>query len=135
LLVEILESDLPGVVRFKALRGLGRLSRETHWGVSRDRILPLVLDNAHEALRCGVLAVRIRQSLAMAPRAALPSGTLLVSLLQDKMRQSTERVTRLLALVHTNEDLRRVYFALTSGDPAALANAGEMLEVLTLGYD
>jgi hypothetical protein len=50
------------------------------------------------------------------------------------MKQSTERATRLLALIHKNEDLRRVYFALVSGDPAALSNAGELLEVLTLGY-
>lgn len=135
LLLDVLESDLPGAVRFKALRGLGRIASTTNLRFSRRRVLPFVEENAREALLSGVLAARIQEGVADAPRAAIPSGSLLVSLLEDKVRQSLERMTRLLSLIHRHEDLRRVYFALVSAQPAAMANAGELLEVLTLGND
>ncbi len=135
ILLDILESDLPGAVRFKALRGLGRLALTTKMRFPRSRVLPVVEENARESLRAGVIAAQLEVGLRQAPSAALPSGTLLVSLLGDKQRQSIERVTRLLSLLHKNEDLRSVYFALSSGESSAVSNAGELLEVLTLGYD
>lgn len=134
-LIEVLHSELPGAVRFKALRGLGRLAQSDVQRIPRERILPLIELNGQESLRLTALRECLTRHLTHAPRAAQPSGWLLVELLQDKRKQAIERLTRLLQLIHPREDLRRVYHALVGTDREARLAAGELLEVITLGYD
>lgn len=135
LLLSVLESDLPGQVRFKALRGLGRMATRRRLRLPPDRLLRLVAENAREALRVAVLADLLEQALQEVRTPAKLSGRLLISLLRDKNIQAEERFTRLLQLVYPREDLRRVYHAFVSGDLASRAAAAELLEVLTLGND
>lgn len=134
-LLDALHSSLPGAIRYKALRGLGHLSSREGQRFPEKRILPLVESNAREALRLAILREFVLQSLHDAPARARASGWLLAELLLDKKGQAVERLTRLLQLLHPREDLRRVYHAIVRGSRAAQTAAGELLEVLTLGYD
>lgn len=134
-LVECLHRDLPGAVRYKALLGLSSLAENRRIRFSRERILPLVELNGRENLRNTLLACLIEADLEEASAPASLSGTLLVELLGDKKKQSAERVTRLLQLLHRREDLKRVYHAIVGRDRIARSAAGELLEVITLGYD
>ena len=125
---------MPGEVRYKVLLGLASLAENRRISFSRDRILPLVESNGRENLRDGLLSALIESDLGEASTHARLSGQLLVELLRDKRKQSAERVTRLLQLLHRREDLNRVYHAIVGRDRAARSAAGELLEVITLGY-
>jgi len=135
LLVHTLLSDQPGAVRYKALTALGSLAQDRRLRPDKNRILPLVEKNGNDGLKSLVLANLVDEELQQAPASALASGRLLVDLLLDKHLQSVERVARLLKLVHPREDLRQVQQALTKSNPQARSAAGELLEVITLGYD
>ncbi len=134
-LLDALHSDLPGAIRYKALRGLGQLSTREGQRFPQDRILPLIATTSRESLRLAVLRENILASLHRAPASARASGWLLAELLVDKKSQAVERMTRLLQLLHPREDLRRVCHAIVRGTREAQTAAGELLEVLTLGYD
>lgn len=136
-LTERLGVEVNGAVRYKILRGLGRLSAN---GLGADGAR-LKFDRAafeveidktlQEHFRLLSLVVAIRR-----PEEGAPSRTgvseVLLGLLDDKARQSLERAFRLLALAHRNEDIRGVYAALKQGDRLARGNALEFLDALTL---
>jgi hypothetical protein len=130
LLVNMLSEDLPGALRYKALRGLGRLAQRGLYSPPADRILPVVEQNLIEYARLDLAVRLLGQRDAPLPL----SGRLFLGLLRDKKRQALERATRLLQLLHPREDLRRVYYALLSDDIASRVAASEILEVTSLGY-
>lgn len=131
LLVDQLSANLPGTVRYKALRGLGRLVNENKLRVDAAKIVPLIEQNLLETIRMD-LALRVLFPL---DRPLPPSGLLLSGLLLDKRDQALERAMRLLQLLHPREDVRRVYFGLQSDEAASRIAAAEILEVLGLRYD
>lgn len=130
LLLDWLDSERPGALRYKALRGLGRLTAETRLRVARTRIDQQIRSNLLSYLR--MLALRV--PLAARPEAARGARSLrlLVGLCDDKLEQSLERVFRLLQIRHKHEDLRSVYFAVRSGERVRRAHALELLDVLTV---
>jgi hypothetical protein len=130
LLLDWLDSERPGALRYKALRGLGRLVAETRLRVERTRIDQQIKSNLLSYLR--MLALRV--PLAARPEAARGARSLrlLVGLCDDKLEQSLERVFRLLQIRHKHEDLRSVYFAVRSGERVRRAHALELLDVLTV---
>lgn len=134
-LLDALHSDLPGAIRYKALRGVGQISTREGRRFPQHRILPLVETTCRESLRLAALREYVLASLHEAPTPARASGWLLAELLIDKKSQAVERLTRLLQLLHPREDLRRVYHAIVRGNREAQTAAGELLEVLTLGYE
>lgn len=131
LLVAALVAELPGLVRFRVLRALGRLVRSHGVRLDRQRLEPELVRSLVEYLRLAALALAFERSNAV-PERARASDRLLRGLISDKMRQARERAFRILQLLHPNEDLRSVYFALESPDRRARANALEFIEALTL---
>jgi ATP:ADP antiporter, AAA family len=129
LLLDWLDSERPGGLRYKALRGLGRLVSEQRLRIDRARIDRQIRINLLEHLR--VLA--LQRPLATRPEAARGARSLrlLTSLLDDKLEQALERSFRLLQLRHKHENLRSVYVASRSPERVRRAHALEFLDVLT----
>lgn len=130
-LLSALVGELPGLVRFRVLRALGRMARSHGIRLDRQRLEPELTRNLIEYLRLAALALAFERTTSV-PDGARASDKLLRGLVSDKMRQARERAFRILQLLHQNEDLRSVYFALESPDRRARANALEFIEALTL---
>jgi ATP:ADP antiporter, AAA family len=131
LLLETIESESDGRVRYKAIRALGRVVAEHHIDVDRSRVERLSYANLVEYFR--LLGLRAGLSATRAPENEASHSTterLLVGLLDDKLRQSLERVFRLLKIAHPHQSIHRVHVALTSTDLRARANAAEFLDTL-----
>ncbi|HVY47844.1 MAG TPA: hypothetical protein VHB21_18275, partial [Minicystis sp.] len=127
LLLDALASDMPGLVRYKALRGLGRLAGERGVTLDRARVHREVRKNLVEVLRIAALDV----ALAGITEETASSVPLVRGLLGDKRRQALERAFRLLQIAHRGEDIRRVFDVVTTGDRRLRAQALEFLDALT----
>ena len=130
LLARFLEEP-DGMVRFKILRGLGRMVAD-HPRVPLDRELlrqaiDRTLDAAFRPLHWRVV---LEQGAREDPRRATPVHGLLVALLRDKERHATDRLFRLLALRLRGENLEDVHRGLGSADPKVRASSRELLEHL-----
>ena len=134
-LTKRLAVETNGAIRFKILRGVGRLSTEGKTATGER----LKFDRA--AFEREVERNLLEHFRLMGLRVALDveantSGSgvsdVLRSLLDDKLRQSLERTFRFLGLAHRNEDIRGVYAALLRGDRRARANALEFLDALPM---
>ena len=129
-LLECVEHDPDGLLRYKALRALGRLATDDRIPVDHARVERLVHANLFAYF--GLLGTRV--ALGAAPsstsRDASNAFRLLVGLIDDKLRQSLERAFRLLKIAHPKEDLHRVYLACIGTDKRARANAAEFLDAL-----
>ncbi len=133
LLLRQLEAEPDGMVRFKILRGLGRIH-------SNAPELPLdgaILGRATTATLQAALKV-IDWRLALQAGAA-SDGTrltrthqLLVCLLRDKQAHAVERLFRLLGLQFRHEDLRSIYRGRSSANARIRASSRELLENLLL---
>jgi hypothetical protein len=131
LLTDVLESDQPGIIRYKALRGLARLSVERAGViVDRARIEALMTRNLVEHLRMTALLVTIAGEQGREPSRATASGRLLAGLLEDKRAQSLNRAFRLLQILHRREDIRSLELALRSEDARERAPGIELLDAL-----
>jgi len=122
------ESD--GLVRYRVLRGLGRLVTNHAVSVDRALIESEIERNLGEHLRLLSLWVPLEEEDA--PTRAFASSTLLRGLLSDKMRQASERAFRLFQILHPREDIRSAYLALSSDDRNVHATALEFLDALAL---
>jgi hypothetical protein len=132
-LLELLEKESDGLVRYKAIRGLGQLIGNRFIRVDRRRAEELAHRHLVEHLRILGLRVALDAAPAMTPvdpRRAAATGRLLAGLLDDKLRQSLERVFRLLKIAHRREDFRGVHAATQSRDRRARANASEFIDTL-----
>jgi len=132
-LTAALAQDLPGNVRYKALRGLGRLVADHRVRVDHAAIERELLANLSEHLRLLALIAPLAEGQRGTPARATGCGRLVLGLLSDKLEQSLERAFRLLQIAHKNEDLRSVFLAVRSGDRRARANALEFLDALGTG--
>jgi hypothetical protein len=132
LLTEALENDGDGVVRYKALRGLGRLARRS-LRVDRGRFAALLRRTLTEHLRlCAVGAALDRRDGVVLGSPAEATATLLADLVADERRRSFERAFRLLSILNPSEDLRRAHQAVLSPDRRLRAQAIEFLDALTI---
>lgn len=132
LLLATIENDPDGFVRYKALRGLGRLVAESAVRVERLRVEQLIEKNLLEYLRLTAIVVALAPGVAAAPAVARPSGEVLAGLLEDKRAQSLERAFRLLQIAHRREDVHSSALAVSSGDRQLRAQALEYLDAMTL---
>jgi HEAT repeat protein len=132
LLLLTIEGDPDGLVRYKAIRALGRLVAEHRLKLDRRRVEKLALANLEEYFRLLALRVPLDPQPLHLPtggRGSEPEARILVGLLNDKLRQSLERTFRLLKVAYPDEDIHQVHLAYLSGDAAARANAAEFLAV------
>ena len=122
------ESD--GLVRYRVLRALGRLVMQHAVVVDEQLIDSEVTRNLREHLR--LLSIRVALSPDDLPERARASALLLTGLVDDKMRQASERAFRLLQVRFRKEDVRSILSALQSDDRRTHATALEFLDALTL---
>lgn len=129
-LLDLVEREPDGLVRYKALRALGRLVADYRVEVDRGRIARCV--HANLVAYFSLLGLRIALGTAGEASSGAPVMTfrLFAGLLDDKMRQSVERIFRLLKIAHPKEDIHRVYLACLGTDKQARANASEFLDAL-----
>jgi AAA family ATP:ADP antiporter len=129
-LLDVLERERDGRVRYKTLRALGRLVGSGKIKVDRVRIERLARTNL--AAHFQLLAQRAALGGPPPQNRAQPYKTyqLFAGLLDDKLRQALERAFRLLKIAHPKEDIHRVYLACLSNDRRARANASEFLDAL-----
>ncbi|NOU29637.1 MAG: hypothetical protein HOO96_17165 [Polyangiaceae bacterium] len=133
-LLSVLESDVDGLVRYKALRGLGRMVAESHMVVDPRRAIALAERNVREYLRLfaaltGLRTDRVQEDDGGSRRAGATLG-LLEGLVTDKMRQALERTFRLLKIAHPGEDLQALYALAQSADRHASARAQAFVDAL-----
>lgn len=133
LLLDLVVDSPSGRLRYKALRGLGKMVLESPVRVDRDRIEAQVKRNLVQHLRIISQARVLESGEAEVPVNARGSGRLLLGLLHDQRKQSLERAFRLLQIRHRHEDIRSVFFALDADDRKVRAHAQEFLDALTLG--
>jgi hypothetical protein len=129
-LLDLVEHEPDGLVRYKALRGLGRLVADYRVGVDRGRIARCVRANLIGYFSLIGLRVALGGPAYASSGASATTFRLFTGLLDDKVRQSVERVFRLLKLAHPKEDIHRVYLACLGTDKRARANASEFLDAL-----
>ena len=128
LLQQLDNAGLSGLVRYQALRGLGRLVAESRVKIDRARIDAQIRHNLVEHLRVLALSLALRRDPVERGERSL---RLVLELLDAKHQQSLERAFRLLAIRHKNEDIRGVFFALRARERRTRAHALEFLDVLT----
>jgi HEAT repeat protein len=132
LLLNTVESEGDGRVRYKAIRALGQLVSQQSFGLDRLRVERLSRQNLVEFFRILGLRVAFAEatSVPVPGKAFSTTGRLLLGLLDDKLRQSLERSFRLLKIAHPKESIHRVHISLVSKDPRAHAAAAEFLDTL-----
>jgi hypothetical protein len=128
-LTEHLLAEQDGMVRFKILRALNRLSA----------------DNPGLALERGVLDEAVRRTLGVVfslahwrqvllgggeQARATPGHELLVTLLRDKQRHAVERLFRMLGLVYRGENFQSIHRGVLSLEPRLRASSRELLEAV-----
>jgi ATP/ADP translocase len=118
-----------GMVRFKILRGLGRMAAD-HPSLRLDQ--EVLRRAAEETLRSALRLLHWRRVLR---RGALddagrrtPGHELLAQLLHDKQVHAVERAFRLFALHLPGEDWETLYRGLASADAKVRAGSREVLE-------
>jgi AAA family ATP:ADP antiporter len=134
-LLDCVEREPNGLVRYKALRALDRLVADSGVEVDRGRVARAV--HANLVGYFGLLGLRVPLGVGPPAVTGAQSSTfrLFAGLLDDKLRQSIERVFRLLKIAHSKEDIHRVYLAYRGTDKRSRANASEFLDALLWRHD
>jgi hypothetical protein len=126
-----LAAEHDGRVRFKILRGLGRIATD-HPEVALDDAL--VRQAAERTAEAAVEVLRFRVGLERGAERVLeratPAHRLLVMLLRDKEAHRIERIFRLLQLRFRGEDVRSIHRGLLNADRRVRAASRELLESL-----
>jgi hypothetical protein len=130
LLLRIMVSEQEGLVRYKALRGIGQLARETQLVIDVEPIVSELKRNALEYLRLFSARASIARDDAVAARLSVK---LVVELLDDKIQQSFDRLARLLQVMHRGDDIRTIFSVLQSPDRRQRGQAIEFLDALIRG--
>ena len=131
LLLRRLVAEEDGMVRFKILRGLGRLMTGRPDVPLDEAVLREATSRTLEAaFRLVDWRLTLERGAVEMPARATPGHDLLVSLLRDKEVHARERVFRLLDLRLRGQDLERIYRGLSSADPKVQASSRELLEAL-----
>ena len=131
LLLGVMLGDSEGLVRYKALRGLGQLARETSLVIAVAPVTDELKRNAVEYLRLFSMRASLVQDTTAAPRLSVK---LVIELLDDKIQQSVDRIARLLQIVHRGDDIRTIFAALSSPDRRQRGQAIEFLDALIRGF-
>jgi HEAT repeat protein len=120
------EDETDGMVRFKILRGLGRLRAQNPTMAIDQGLLDRAIDGTLEAIR---RLNRWRKALVVGQERT-EVGELLATLLKDKQRHAIERLFRLLGLGYPDEHFERIYAGVVSSDKRRQAQSIELLSNL-----
>jgi len=121
------ESD--GMVRYKIIRALGRLSVEQPQVAMDVRIVEEAAARTLEvAFRLIHWRLVLERGAREDPGRATPGHHLLATLLKDKEVHAVERLFRLLALLSRGEDFKRIHRGLRNENRKIRASSQELLE-------
>jgi AAA family ATP:ADP antiporter len=129
-LLDRIEHDPDGLLRYRALRALGRLVADRRFRVDRRRVAACVHGNFVAYFRLLGLRVALGQAPPESSITQSSAFRLLAGLFDDKLRQSIERAFRLFKIAHPKEDIHRVYLACIGTDKRARSNASEFMDAL-----
>jgi hypothetical protein len=117
------------MVRFKVLRGLGRLAANNPDLPLHRRVLREATTRTVEgAFRLAHWRTVLVQGGEAVPARRTRGHDLLATLLRDKEAHAVERVFRLLGLLHRGEDFQRIWRGLRNEDVRVRATSRELLE-------
>ena len=120
-----------GMVRYKILRGLGRLAAENpDVPVDSAVLAESIRLTVESVLRLVDWRLTLARGAVEDPRRATPGHHLLSTLLRDKEVHAVERLFRFLGLRHRGEDFEKIYRGLRSPSPKVRASSRELLENL-----
>jgi HEAT repeat protein len=130
-LLRHLTIETDGMVRFKILRGLGRIAAEhPEVPLDRDVLRAATARTLEAAFRLAHWRAVLRAGRWQDERRATRGHELLVAMLKDKEVHTRERVFRLLGLQHRDEDFESIYRGLNNRNPKVRAGSREFLENL-----
>jgi HEAT repeat protein len=118
-----------GMVRYKILRGLGRMRADVPNLQLDDEVVSRVVDD-HLAKTFPLVHWRmiLNEGAAQQPARRTPGHALLADLLRQKEAFAIERLFRVLGLRDPNENFAQLYEGLQSPDAAVRASSRELLE-------
>ena len=130
-LIDRILAEKDGMVRYKILRGLGRLAHDNP-DVNFDPapVREGTRRTIEVAYRLLDWRVTLNRGAAEEPRRKTPGYDLLSTLLHDKEVHAIERLFRLLGLLHRGEDFEKIYRGLKSSSAKVRASSRELLENL-----
>jgi hypothetical protein len=131
ILLANLTDEKDGLVRYKTLRGLEQIARDTLLPIDSRVIVREIKRNTLEYLRLFALRFAISRDPITRGKAELVP---IDELLDDKLLQSKERLARLLQIVHRGDDIAAIFAALDSGDRHVRGRAVEFLDALIRGF-
>jgi HEAT repeat protein len=130
-LLRHLTIEVDGMVRYKILRGLGRLATEHPEVPLDERILRVATERTLEAaFRLAHWRAVLHAGVQDDPRRTTRGHELLVSMLRDKEVHTLERIFRLLGLQHRDENFESIYRGLHNRNPKVRAGSREFLDNL-----
>ena len=130
-LAEWLASHSDGGIRYRSLRGLGRLVASGGVHVDNAAVEEQLVANLREYMRLFTLDAPLATAGQLENQG---SRELLRGLLSDKLDQAHERSFRLFQLLHPREDIRSAHVAVRSSDRRARSNALEFLDALAVQH-
>jgi AAA family ATP:ADP antiporter len=131
-LLQALRDDADGLLRYKALRGLEQLARRTSLPIDLEPVILELDRNCLEYLRLFTLAAPLRADPTTRART---SRSLALGLVEDKIRQSLDRIMRLVQVAQRGDDIPSVFAALRSPDRHERARAIEFLDALARNWE
>ena len=126
-LLDRLEREGDGWVRFKLIRGLAQLRPHMPEPTRTRRVLALCRSNLVSAVHFMAWRLANERDQQHDPRLATPGGELLTAALRDKEAHATDRAVRLLGLLHTGNVMHNIRQALAGSDARLRADAIELL--------
>lgn len=122
-------SEQDGMVRYRILRALGRVSTRNP-GVPLDDSLLVSAAGRTIGSVCRLQHWRsvVEAGGLVEPGRVTPGHQMLVALLRDKEENAEERLFRLLDLIYRRESFRRIYRGLRNPDRRVQASSRELLE-------
>jgi hypothetical protein len=129
ILIRHLTNEPRGMIRYKSLRALGRLvANDPLIELDEDALDSVVSGTVESSFRALHWRVLLRHEAERRPNLRTASHELLVELLRDKERLSTERLFRTLGLRYRDENVARIYHGLHSGNRSLKSSSRELLE-------
>ncbi len=131
--LDILQAQLPvekdGAVRYKILRGLGRLrANDSRLRIDRSAIQQLQRETLERAVQIAHLCVRLDEGQRADGRRRTVGGDLLVASLREKETNALERVFRMQHILNPQDSYQLYWRGLNSPDGRRRAASRELVE-------
>ena len=126
-LLEQLEREGDGWVRFKIIRGLGQLRTHMSEPGRMRRALRCARYNLSRAVHFMAWQLAGERDHRSDPRLATPGGELLIAALRDKAEHAIDRAVRLVGLAHAPDIIHDIRRALAGQDRRRRADSIEVL--------